>query len=159
MARVPQSIQMIPGSGQVTPICHRFPEVAGSTWVAGDFVYLNGGDLTIATAATAIMGVARENATGVTGYRSLVEIIRPGQEYAINLRLANDTFTESTDNGAPYDIVVTGAGNWELSKAGAGSARFRIIDTLEKTADGRVAATQGGPVRAVPVSASFQWGT
>jgi hypothetical protein len=152
---------MIPGPGQVTPICDTFPVAAAQTFSNGDLVYLASGDLTDCGADPAvILGIAREdNAASALGTRRLVEIIMPGQQYQANLRLAADTFTENTDNGAIYDIVQTGAGNWEVDKSASAAARVRVLDTLEKKPDGTLAATIGGPVKIVFIDANLQWGT
>lgn len=148
MARVPQSFQQVPMPGGATPIIESFPEAASQTFKAGDLVTKSSGKVAVwATDGAAILGVARQDASGVTSARVLVEIIRPGVMYQGNLRLASDTFVEGTDNDTLYGLVATGAGNVEIDKSDTSNTRVCVIDTLEKSPDGKVLATQGGPVK------------
>lgn len=148
MARVPGSFQRATGPGAAAPVCRTFPEAAAQTFVAGDLVIRSAGKVAIHAGGTnvPILGIARQNASGVTSARVLVELIDGQAEYQANFRAA-DTFVEGTDNVVRYGTVKTGAGNWEVDKSEVTTLQVVVLDTEEKTPDGRVAAAAGGPIR------------
>jgi hypothetical protein len=126
-----------------------FEEADSQTFVAGDFVLLNGaGQVTVASGEVAedILGIAQEDATNVTSNNAMinVHVIRPGDLFAVRL-IAAETFSR-TVVGLPAELVDVAPGAWRVQHGTTTNGYCKIIASLEGTR-GEGPFTAGGPVK------------
>jgi len=133
-------------TGLSTPVI-TFPEAASQSFVAGDFVFLSSGYLTICgTDPVLIMGIALEPAHNTTAglYQIGVAVATEITLFGLSVYHATpaNNVIEAADLGKITDIAKNAAGKWVVDKATVGStSRFlalKFIDPLG-TVSGRIA--------------------
>lgn len=123
-----------------------FTELAAQSFKAGDLVILSTGQVELATSpsdnAETILGIAMNDATGVTGHRCDVRIPRPGDTFTAAF-ISSHTFTDGADAGASFGLTKSEPGVWVVDPAGdpivvvLTSDQFTAMG-LEASAGGRV---------------------
>lgn len=150
MAQQVRSFEYVSTNGTEEGLVLPYQEADSQTFVEGDLVLLNAaGDISLATAdgTNQILGIAKGDATNVTsGHAQIpVQVIRPFDMFKANYE-AGKTFAIA-QIGENHLIVRTAAGNWQVDPATtAADARVKVLGSLEYTADGLLAATDGGPI-------------
>jgi hypothetical protein len=123
-------------TGHATPTL-TFPEAASQTFLAGDFVFLSSGYLTICgTDPALIMGMALEPAHNTTaglyqiGVALAIEIVLFGLS-VYHATPANNKI-EATDMGILCDIAMSASSKWVVDKATIGStSRVRVLKFID----------------------------
>ena len=113
-----------------------FPEAVTQTFIAGEFVYLNAGYLTICAAGdtAAIMGMALEpthNAAAAGLYSIPVAIAKETTLFMLSESAAATPLwaIQAADLGASWNLLISAPGRWCINKDTAGGpgriVRFR----------------------------------
>lgn len=103
-----------------------FPEAAGQTFKRGEFVFLVGGKVTIATVTGVILGMALHDASGTTDRNVQIALATADTIFCANFKAA--TTTAVTDRGKSYGFVIASA-KWHLDNTVVGAnARALIVD-------------------------------
>jgi hypothetical protein len=126
-------------TGHATPVLN-FPEAASQVFLAGDFVYLASGYLTLCGADPAlIMGIALEPAHNTTAglYRIGVALALEITLFGVSVyhATAGNNLIEATDLGLLCDIAMSAAGKWVADKAVVTTtSRLRILKFVDPLA-------------------------
>jgi len=142
----PASFEYYPSGGHDTGLVMAFPEDASQTFVKGDLVVLDAttGELKECGADPAkILGIALDDATGVTGSSINVQVIRPGDQFKATFENA----FVIADRFGKFEISTTAAGRWRIDDAStANNSRVILLNSLEYSADGLLESQAGGAV-------------
>lgn len=123
----------------------RSPFVEGTTQIfkTGDLIFLSSGKLVLCTLTgavltSAIAGIAKKNAVGVTGTKCHFQVIRPDDLFAMNVYHSTQALAVTVDTqlGGVFGIIRVGT-KWhiDIETAVEGAAdsngRVKIVDFLE----------------------------